>query len=39
MLLIAASEIGLGFWLMIKGFNADAVERLYAPARELVEVG
>lgn len=38
-LLIAAWEIGLGFWLVIKGFNADAVERLYSPARELVEVG
>ena len=39
MLLIAAWEIGLGFCLMIKGFNADAVERLHAPARELVDVG
>ncbi len=38
-LLIAAWEIGLGFWLVIKGFNADAVARLYTPARELVEVG
>ncbi len=36
-LLIAAWEIGLGFWLVIKGFNADAVERL--EMRELVEVG
>lgn len=36
-LLIAAWEIGLGFWLMLKGFNADAVERL--EMRELVEVG
>ena len=36
-LLIAAWEIGLGFWLVIKGFNPDAVERL--EMRELVEVG
>ncbi len=36
-LLIAAWEIGLGFWLVIKGFNADAVARL--EMRELVEVG
>ena len=38
-LLIAAWEIGLGFWLMVKGFNADAVDKLYAPARsvELVD--
>ena len=32
-LLIAAWEIGLGFWLMVKGFNADAVDRLFAPAQ------
>lgn len=37
--LIAAWEIALGFWLLLKGFNTDAVERLYAPARtvELVD--
>lgn len=37
--LIAAWEIALGFWLLLKGFNAEAVERLYAPARtvELVD--
>jgi hypothetical protein len=38
-LLIAAWEIALGFWLVIKGFNVDAVKRLYVPVRsaELVE--
>ncbi len=37
--LIAAWEIALGFWLLLKGFNAEAVERLHAPARtvELVD--
>jgi hypothetical protein len=37
--LIAAWEIALGFWLLLKGFNVDAVHRLYAPARtvELVD--
>mgnify|MGYP001223023803 CR=1 FL=1 len=39
-LLIAAWEIGLGFWLVFKGFNEDAVERLHAPVHsELVDVG
>jgi hypothetical protein len=32
-LLIAGWEISLGFWLMIKGFNAEAVQRLYVPER------
>lgn len=39
--LIAAWEISLGGWLLLKGFNVDAVERLYAatpPHRELAEV-
>lgn len=31
--LIAAWEIALGFWLLLKGFNVDAVDRLYAPVR------
>ena len=37
--LIAAWEIALGFWLLLKGFNTEAVDRLYAPARtvELVD--
>lgn len=37
-LLIAAWEIGLGFWLVFKGFRADAVERVESEP-ELVEVG
>lgn len=39
--LIAAWEIALGFWLVFKGFNADALGRLYeqAPERELAQVG
>ena len=41
--LIAGWEIALGFWLLLKGFNTEAVDRLYAPApspaRELAEVG
>jgi hypothetical protein len=32
-LLIAAWEIALGFWLVIKGFNVDALNRLNAPVR------
>ena len=38
-LLIAGWEIALGFWLVVKGFNHDAVDRLYASVRsvELVE--
>ncbi len=37
--LIAAWEISLGFWLVLKGFNAEAVAQLYAPVRtvELVD--
>ena len=37
--LIAGWEIALGFWLLLKGFNTEAVDRLYAPARtvELVD--
>lgn len=40
-LLIAGWEIPLGFWLVIQGFNGDAVDRLYASDRsvELVEAG
>ena len=37
-LLIAAWEIGLGFWLVFKGFRADAVERVESEP-ELVEFG
>ena len=38
-LVSAGWEIALGFWLVIKGFNGDAVDRLYAFVRsvELVE--
>lgn len=32
-LLIAGWEIALGFWLVVKGFNTDAVNRLQAPVR------
>jgi hypothetical protein len=32
-LLIAEWEIALGFWLVIKGFNVDALNRLNAPVR------
>ena len=37
--LIAAWEISLGFWLVLKGFNTEAVAQLYAPVRtvELVD--
>ncbi len=37
--LIAAWEISLGFWLLLKGFNTEAVAQLYAPVRtvELVD--
>lgn len=34
-LLIAGWEIALGFWLVIKGFNSDAVDRVYAPVRSV----
>ena len=37
-LLIAAWEIALGFWLVIKGFNADAVNRLDVPVRPVERV-
>ena len=38
-LVIAGWEIALGFWLVVKGFNHAAVDRLYASVRsvELVE--
>jgi hypothetical protein len=38
-MLIAGWEIALGFWLVLKGFNDVAVDRLYASVRsvELVE--
>jgi hypothetical protein len=37
-LLIAAWEIALGFWLVIKGFNVDALNRLNAAVRPVDSV-